>query len=363
MRVAAGQLVAAIGVMLLCSAARVAAGEARIPVIYSSDLLHPYDDPDDHYDLATLFAIPEFDVKAIVLDLGERQAARSGRVPVEQMAAITGKRPPFAVGLAGKLKSTQDRAEDRPAAEQAGIELILRTLREAEGGVTIITAGSLRDVAAAFLREPELFRTKADRLYINIGSVDDVVEWNVSLDLEAFRVIMASGLNVYWCPCLPMKPHRNSTYWKFRQAEVLEQLEPPLLNFFVYALQRIPPGEIDPAAALRMDLRPYRHLPGTMDRNMWCTASFLHAGGYTVRVENNTFRVTRGPADGDAVFTFTPVAVELDERGRTARMTPDAGSSLQVFETADPVRYGAAMLASLKQLLPRVGKRVGASGE
>jgi hypothetical protein len=26
---------------------------ARVPLIYSSDLLHPHDDPDDHFDLAT----------------------------------------------------------------------------------------------------------------------------------------------------------------------------------------------------------------------------------------------------------------------------------------------------------------------
>ncbi len=31
----------------------------RIPVLYSTDLFQPYDDPDDHFDLATLFGLPE----------------------------------------------------------------------------------------------------------------------------------------------------------------------------------------------------------------------------------------------------------------------------------------------------------------
>ena len=29
-----------------------------VPVIYCTDLFHPHDDPDDHFDLATLFALP-----------------------------------------------------------------------------------------------------------------------------------------------------------------------------------------------------------------------------------------------------------------------------------------------------------------
>ena len=35
---------------------------APIPVVYSTDLMHPHDDPDDHFDLACLYAMPEADV-------------------------------------------------------------------------------------------------------------------------------------------------------------------------------------------------------------------------------------------------------------------------------------------------------------
>lgn len=68
---------------------------APIPIFYSTDLLHPYDDPDDHYDLATLFALEEFDVRGIVLDLGERQAQRSGKPALDQMMKITGRKVPW----------------------------------------------------------------------------------------------------------------------------------------------------------------------------------------------------------------------------------------------------------------------------
>ena len=70
-----------------------------VPVIYSTDLLHPHDDPDDHYDLATLFALSEFDVRGIVLDLGERQQQRMGRPPVEQILHLVGRRVPYVMGV------------------------------------------------------------------------------------------------------------------------------------------------------------------------------------------------------------------------------------------------------------------------
>ncbi|NLF07816.1 MAG: hypothetical protein GX594_07525, partial [Pirellulaceae bacterium] len=52
------------------------AGGKKIPIIHSTDLFHPHDDPDDHYDLATLFALDEFDIKGIVLDSGRQPDAQ-----------------------------------------------------------------------------------------------------------------------------------------------------------------------------------------------------------------------------------------------------------------------------------------------
>ena len=43
--------------LLACSLAA-----APIPVIYSTDLMHPHVDPDDHFDLACLYAMPEADL-------------------------------------------------------------------------------------------------------------------------------------------------------------------------------------------------------------------------------------------------------------------------------------------------------------
>ena len=55
-----------------------AQSKGRIPVVYCTDLFHPHQDPDDHLDLATLFSMSEFDVKAILLDQGKK-AGKSTR--------------------------------------------------------------------------------------------------------------------------------------------------------------------------------------------------------------------------------------------------------------------------------------------
>lgn len=329
----------------------------RVPVVYSTDLLHPYDDPDDHYDLATLFAMPVFDIKAVLLDLGDRQKVRSGRVPVEQMIRLTGRRVPYAAGLSAKLKSPTDKALDQPAEDQKAVELLLRTLHDSEEGVTIVTAGSVRDVCAAFNREPDLFKSKVARLYINIGATDNTVEWNVNLDVNAYLRLMQSGLPIWWCPCLPMQVCRRSTYWKFRQSDILESLPTPLLNFFVYALQQARPEEIDPNRVSNADFRPWRHMLGTMDRNMWCTASFLHAAGWQVYARDGGFIPSATqPADTQAagVFTFRPARVEIDEKGQTRSVNDAPDGTIQVFTVTDTANYQKAMTDCLRAILSGV---------
>ena len=116
------------------SAFSIQAGEP-VPVVYCTDLYHPHIDADDHIDLATVFALPELDLKAILLDDGGLQEKRPGRVPVEQMLRLTGRRHP--------VRDRPDRSEvsrgyrPRPARQPSGGR---RALAEGTSGV-----GSSRD--------------------------------------------------------------------------------------------------------------------------------------------------------------------------------------------------------------------------
>jgi inosine-uridine nucleoside N-ribohydrolase len=144
-------------------------GAATVPLVYCTDLFHPLDDPDDHMDLATVFALPEFDIKAVLLDQGDKQLKKPGRIPLQQMMALTGRRVPYAAGLGVKLRSPGDKGLDQPQEFQGAIELFLRVLRESDHPVRVVAVGSVRDIAAAFNREPALLRRNVEALYLVIG--------------------------------------------------------------------------------------------------------------------------------------------------------------------------------------------------
>jgi len=246
------------GNLALAQEVKKATAAKSIPVLYSTDLHHPHVDPDDHFDLATLFAIPEFDIRGIVLDCGERQLKQPGKIPLEQMMHLTKRRVPYEIGLARPLKATDDEGRSQPPEFQKGVEMILDVLRKSPEKVTIVTAGSLRDVAAALNRDAKLFQWKVARLYINIGDAAVRKDYNVDLDVHSWVRIMRSGLPVYWCACGDggdwTRGCGYSTWWQFRQRDFLLKVPPPLQNYFAYALARI--GSVDPLAYLSRHLSP-----------------------------------------------------------------------------------------------------------
>ena len=81
----------------------------KVPIIYCTDLFHPHDDPDDHFDIACLYAIEEVEIKAIILDQGRKQKQKPGSIPVSQLNHITGRNIPYASGLSDKLQSPGDK--------------------------------------------------------------------------------------------------------------------------------------------------------------------------------------------------------------------------------------------------------------
>ncbi len=159
-----------IGSLLLASLWSPAlAANAKVPIVYSTDLFHPHADPDDHYDLACLFAIRDFDVKGVILDLGADQAKRCGRPAVEQLMHITGRKVPYVIGLNQALASRGDKALGQAAEFQGAVNLLLSVLRDSQEKVTLFTTGSCRALAAAFNREPDLLQAKVRAVYFNIG--------------------------------------------------------------------------------------------------------------------------------------------------------------------------------------------------
>jgi hypothetical protein len=301
--------------VVLALVARASGETSRIPILYSTDLFHPHDDPDDHYDLACLFALPEFDIKGIILDQGALQAKRTGRPAVEQMRHITGRRVPCAIGLSQKLRTRTDKALDEPAEFQKAVALILSVLRESKKKVTIFTTGSCRDVAAAFNREPDLLRAKVKALYFNIGNGPDGLqdELNVGLDPQAYLRLFESGLPLHWCPCFGKTGYE--TFYVADQAAVVGACAPAVQGYFAYCLSK---SMVDPIGYLAF---VPRHTPKG-NRNMWCTAPMLHAAGRKVYQRAEGDFVALPPAEAEKAglaakvveaFQFVPMRATIDD--------------------------------------------------
>jgi hypothetical protein len=145
-----------------------------------------------------------------------------------------------------------------------------------------------------------------------------------------------------------------STWWRFRQSELLPSAPQGLQNYFTYALQKCTSEELDPLAALAADLRPWQHLVWEMDRNMWCTASLLHAAGRKVREANGSWTASGSSApaaEAGAPFTFIPARIEVDGSGKTAWDTAAPNPNVQLFKVLSPEHYAPAMRDCLRELL------------
>lgn len=337
---------------------------AGIPVVYCTDLFHPHDDPDDHFDLAALYAIPELHIKGVVLDQGQKQLERPGRIPVSQMNWITGRDAPVAIGLAQRLSSPHDQALGQPPQFQEGVKLILRALREARAPVMIATAGSVRDVVAAFNREPELFRAKAGKLLVFIGEASNTnfVEYNVGLDPQAYVGLMRSGLPVYWVPCFDGGLWQNrghASFWQAKHADLLRRASPALVQYFIYALEK---ETADSLAFLAGPVEPARRdrlFAGT--RNLWCAAIFgVLADRWVARVGDSWASVPRrqetgaSGGSGGEVFGFSEVELSITDTGIVQYGRGEASRKVMRFEVRDQANYAPAMTAATADLLARL---------
>lgn len=335
-------------------------GVARVPVLYCTDLFHPHEDPDDHFDLATLYALPEIDVRGIVLDQGERQLQRPGRIPVSQLNHLTGRSVPVAIGLAKRLKSPSDPGLDQAEPFQAGVRLILDTLRRADAPVALIGVGSVRDIVAAFNREPALLRRKVSRVLVFIGeaSREDFQEYNVGLDSQAFVGLMRSGLPVDWVPCFDGGLWQNrghASFWKATHEDLLRRAAPELVQFFIYALEH---EKAEPLAFLHQPVdaaRKAKLFAGA--RNLWCTVLFASVAGRGAVSDGASFRLTAAGSGSNAaqpagaLYDFEEVETTITDAA-VVKYGPGPGAvKVRRFVVRDRARFAEGMTRVTADLL------------
>jgi len=293
----------------------------------------------------------------IVLDQGKKQEARPGRIPVEQMNRLTGRDVPWAKGLSSPLKRPDDKATDQPDRYQKGVRLILESLTRSSEPVTIITVGSLRDVAAACNRRPDLFRRKVAKLLVFIGAADpDVREYNVDLDRNAFVRIMNSGLPVWWVPCFDgglFRNQGNASFWRAKHADLLRDASDRVMSYFVFALRK----KTDPDHLGFLDRKVTaqdraRVLSGT--RNLWCAAVFTHVAGLEiVRQGDGWSALPSGAVAEDSsvveAFRFVPVSLHVDGEARVVYGESSRSHRVHRFQVVNRKLYPSIMTAVTRE--------------
>lgn len=341
----------------------------RIPLVHVTDLYHPPQDPDDHLDLATIAALPEYDLRGVVLDItrkflvpkpdGWDIARDPGYVPVAQLNHLTGRAIPAAMGPVDPLAHPADDARDRPPAEQAGIALLLDVLGRSPEPVTISAVGSGRVIAAAFNRAPELMKSRTRTILLNIGSTGGPKrEWNVGLDPAAYIALWRSGLPIDWFPCGTDRSafdpaHERGTYWKASHAALFRDLPDGLRAWLGYAFGGSPRGDIIGVLAESGHGAAWEEVLAG-ERNMWATISLvLGAGRVLVRMPEGWRFVPAAAAAGLEQWPcrLDPIHATVDEEARVSWQVMKEYSPHRLFGRKAGTGYGVAMAEALNALL------------
>lgn len=241
-------------------------GLPTVPVIDVTDLYQPHQDVGDNLDLVAAYALPEIDLRAIILDAHDsfrkpvsdhpllskhyidKDGPRDpGFIPVLQLNYIFNRNIPAAVGPFTMMKSPLDKMLDIPGFQQQGVELILQVLRESKEPVCILSFGSARPIAVAYNRDPKLFHAKVKQIHLCAGATStDILDWNVGLDPNAIVCLLRSDLPIAIYPgSVSVKegggfgysPH--NTFYRTPNALFIRQMDPRLQRYMAYAFGRV----------------------------------------------------------------------------------------------------------------------------
>ncbi|MER9151809.1 hypothetical protein NKI30_24720 [Mesorhizobium opportunistum] len=340
-----------------------------IRLLHQTDLFRPYIDPDDHWDLACVYALAasgQLKLGGVLVDFPpDHYPGRSPDVTgIAQLSYLTGLPTHMAVGSC--VPYTHDLASLKalPKRDRAGAEFLLNYLRDSEEPAYISIVGSCRDLAIAAKLEPDLFRNKCAGIYLNAGTGHPDVakqghkEYNVVLNAAAYAATFDIPCPIYWMPChetilddaLEEKGQRFGTYYRFKQRDVLPKLSSGLQSYFTYSLEaRTDARYLQPLLAPHNDvLSPY-----TIDsyRPMWCTAGFFHMMSQAV---DKAGKIIAGSNADDAIFGFRPVDIKCDPNGVTTWTEAGTESNRFVFEVKDPNSYASAMTVAMTTLLGKI---------
>lgn len=344
----------------------------KISVILITDLYHPYQDPGDNFDLVAAFALPEIDLKAIILDCSEvfrkpyaydagkglypdNSGPRDpGFIPVLQLNYIFGRRVPVATGPFSTMKNTNDKMFDVPAFQQQGIELILKTLRESEEPLQIASFGSARTIAAAYNRDSILFMKKVKEIHLSAGTSEPLfLEWNVALDTNAIVCLLRSHLPVSIYPCAaanadsmaygsknyPFSYDSHNTYYKLPNLSFIEKMDSKLKRYLKYAFGRAKRNDflrcMDSDTIFSINEQIFSHEHFVWETSLWVNVS----GRKLVKAQDGSYYIK--PASETSKFDkilpndLRPCKLKVENSGLFSFHEIEGNSNFHIFYRGD----------------------------
>lgn len=332
------------------------------PFIHQTDIFHPHGDPDDHWDLATVYALAQqglLDLRGFMLDYPPKhRVGDPATLAIAQLDCISG-----ITGvpvMIGSMNPVRDRAVipgEKDDKNFAAAKWLCQVLQNSPEPIVINIVGSCTDVAIAGLMRPDLFKSKCKAVYLNAGAANPgtagELEYNVRLNPSSYASVFDLPCPIYWCPCWHQTEQRqvgvNGTWYSFVQNDVFATINDPLCNYFLYMLSR----SADPKylrylnqptdAALKAEF-------GQKTRSMWSTAAILHAAGMGVDAVGGLM-----PNDQitQPVFEFIPVSLTCADDGQTTWRPTDPNTGRYIFQLRRPDLYQTAMTTALSNLLSK----------
>jgi len=339
-----------------------------VPVIDTTDLYHPHQDVGDNFDLIAAYALPEVDLRAVILDVteeyrrptsGDGIARDPGIIPVCQLNSIFGRSVPYATAPFQRMRSIHDPMLDAPAPQQAGVRLLLETLDRSDQPVNITVFGSARPVAVAYNREPDLMRTKTRMIHLCAGATEPgYVEWNAALDPHAFVRLLRSDLPIAYYPCAtadgPFAYSEHSCFWLLPDLRFVRQMDPRLQSYLAYAFTR----SARPDFLCAMDEPPTEQALAsfvTRPHNVWETAIWaIIARRCVARDAEGHFRLLKEneiPQPGTELPNeLLPCRLEALDDGQVRVQLTDEATTTSIYYRGDPRAHEAALREALPAL-------------
>jgi pyrimidine-specific ribonucleoside hydrolase len=257
------------------------------------------------------------------------------------------------------MKSRTDKMLDAPGFQQAGVELMLSTLRAAETKVDVLSFGSARTIAVAYNREPDLLRAKVRRIHLCAGaSSTECMEWNVALDPHAHVRVLRSDLPVALYPCAtkdgPFAYGPNNCFWKLPDLKFIARMQPKLQAYLAYAFARMTRSDF-----LRMLDEPppeavLREIYGR-GHNVWETAVWAQVADLRIvrRADGRCRLVPAGevrPADKVLPNELRPCRLDVRDDGLFRFEYTDKPTNFLMYDRGDPMENERALREALPEL-------------